>query len=69
MVCSKPDCRWPLSPTLYRNVGSDRVEWKMPATFLNVATTYYWKVRARNSDGVIGEWSRVFSFTTSKDAK
>jgi hypothetical protein len=69
MVCSKPDCRWPLSPTLYRNVGSDRGEWNVPATFLNVATTYYWKVRARNSDGGIGAWSRVFSFTTSKDAK
>jgi hypothetical protein len=69
MVCSKPDCRWPLSPTLYRNVGSDRGEWKVPATFLNAATIYYWKVRARNSDGGIGTWSRVFSFTTSKDAK
>lgn len=69
MVCSKPDCRWPLSPTLYQNVGSDHAGWKLPATFLNVATTYYWKVRARNSDGDIGEWSRVFSFRTSKDAK
>jgi hypothetical protein len=69
MICSKPDCRWPLSPTLYRNVGSDRAEWNVPATFLNVATTYYWKVRGRSSDGGIGAWSRVFSFATSKDAK
>jgi len=69
MVCSKPDCRWPLSPSLFRNVGYERGEWNVPATFLNAATTYYWKVRARNSTGGIGAWSPVFSFTTSKDAK
>jgi len=69
MVCFKPDCRWPVSPTLYRNVGSAKTEWKVPATFLNPATSYYWKVRGRDRDGRIGEWSRTFVFTTSKQAK
>jgi hypothetical protein len=30
MVSLRPDCRWPLSTTLHRNVGSDKTEWKIP---------------------------------------
>jgi hypothetical protein len=69
MVCFQPECRWPVSPTLYRNVGSARSEWRVPATFLNPATSYYWKVRARDRDGHIGQWSRTFVFTTSRQSK
>lgn len=69
MVSPERDCRWPVSPTLYQNVGSARPEWKVPATFLNRATTYYWKVRARNREGDIGPWSRAFAFTTSPKSK
>lgn len=69
MVSLRPDCRWPLSPSVYRNVGSPATQWKVPASFLNPGTTYYWKVRARDNHGNIGEWGPVFSFSTSARAK
>ena len=69
MVSLRPDCRWPLSTTLHQNVGSPKTEWKLPASFLNPGTTYYWKVRARNSRGDIGEWGPVFHFQTAADAR
>ena len=62
MVSLRPDCRWPLSNSVYRNVGSPATEWKVPESFLNPGTTYYWKVRARDSKGAIGEWGTIFSF-------
>jgi hypothetical protein len=65
MVSLRPDCRWPLSPTLWQNTGSEKTEWQLPISFLNPDTTYYWKVRARDSRGDIGEWSRVFQFRTA----
>jgi hypothetical protein len=65
MVSLRPDCRWPLASTLHQNTGSGQPEWKVPAGFLNPGTTYYWKVRARDGEGLIGGWSRVFSFRTS----
>lgn len=69
MVSLRPDCRWPLSPTLHQNVGSEKTEWKTPTTFLNPGTTYYWKVRARDNHGNIGPWSRVFHFRTTNQPK
>ncbi len=69
MVSLRPDCRWPLSPTLWQNVGSEKTEWAVPASFLNPDTTYYWKVRARDSRGDIGEWSPIFQFRTTENAK
>ena len=66
MVCLRPDCRWPLSTTLQQNVGSAETGWNVPASFLNPGTTYYWKVRARNSRGVIGDWGQVFRFRTRR---
>lgn len=69
MVSLRPDCRWPLSTTLHQNVGSAKTEWKVSASFLNPGTTYYWKVRARNDHGDIGEWGPVFHFQTAADAR
>ena len=69
MVSLCEDCRWPLSMSLYRNVGSDKCEWKVLESFLNPGTTYYWKVRARDSHGAEGEWGKVFSFRTADNAK
>ena len=68
MVSLRPDCRWPLSTTLHRNAGSAAAEWKVPASFLNPGTTYYWKVRARTAGGDVGDWGRVFQFRTTGDA-
>jgi hypothetical protein len=64
MVSPRPDCRWPLSPSLFRNMGSTATQWKVPATFLEPAAQYYWKVRPRNAQGDMGEWSEVFQFRT-----
>lgn len=69
MVSLRPDCRWPVSTTLHRNIDSDRTEWNVPEGFLNPGTTYYWKVRARDNHGHIGEWGPVFSFRTSENAR
>jgi len=69
MVSLRADCRWPLSPSLYRNVGSDKCEWTVPESFLNPKTTYYWRVRARDSRGAVGDWGEIFSFRTSSSAK
>ena len=68
MVSLRPGCRWPLSTALHQNVGSAKTEWKIPESFLNPGTTYYWKVRARGNGGDIGEWGTVFSFKTSRNA-
>jgi Transglutaminase-like superfamily len=68
-VSLRPDCRWPVSMTLYRNVGSDKCEWKVPESFLNPGTTYYWTVRARDNKGNVGQWGEIFSFTTTKKAR
>ncbi len=69
MVSARPDCRWPLAMSLYRNLGSESCRWQVAKSFLNPGTTYYWKVRARDTGGAVGPWSRVFSFTTDKNAK
>ncbi|HUU29992.1 MAG TPA: transglutaminase domain-containing protein [archaeon] len=69
LVSLRPDCRWPVSMSLYRNVGSARSEWKVPESFLNPGTAYFWKVRARDSRGAVGEWGEIFSFKTSAKAK
>jgi chitodextrinase len=37
----------------------------VPESFLNPGATYYWKVRARDSQGNISRWSQVFRFTTA----
>ncbi len=51
-------CRWPLSMSLYRNVGGPDCEWLVPESFLNPGTSYYWRVRARDSRSAVGEWGR-----------
>jgi hypothetical protein len=69
MVSLRPDCRWPLSPTLHQNVGSKKTEWKLPASILNPGTAYYWRVRVRNSRGDVGKWGPIFRFKTTDNAR
>ncbi|MFH1069719.1 MAG: transglutaminase domain-containing protein [Candidatus Glassbacteria bacterium] len=69
LVSLRPDCRWPVSMSLWRNIGSAACEWQVPASFLNPGTVYYWKVRARDSRGAVGEWGDIFSFKVSPAAK
>ncbi|HUU28305.1 MAG TPA: transglutaminase domain-containing protein [archaeon] len=68
MVSLRPDCRWPLSMSLYQNVGSPECAWTVPGSFLNPGTTYYWKIRARDSRQEAGNWGEIFSFRTAENA-
>ncbi|NLX99126.1 MAG: hypothetical protein GXY83_23555 [Rhodopirellula sp.] len=61
------DMRWPLSPNfeklVSRTPSAGKSEWTAPYRgLLNPATTYYWRVRARDDKGVWGPWSRTFHF-------
>ena len=69
MVSMRPDCSWPVSMSLYRNVGGPDCHWTVPESFLNPGTTYYWRVRARDSRGAVGQWGKVFSFETTSGAQ
>lgn len=60
--------KWPLSPTFDRLISKTpqrgTVSWVIPwRGLLNPGQRYYWRVRARNKDGLWGPWSRAFNFT------
>ncbi|MFC2076136.1 transglutaminase-like domain-containing protein [candidate division KSB1 bacterium] len=59
-----PQCRWPISTTLLTETGSDKAEWQLPDGWLNPNTTYYWTVKAKDSKGIWGKWSKPFRFKT-----
>ncbi|MBM4040233.1 MAG: hypothetical protein FJ290_17140 [Planctomycetes bacterium] len=66
-VCEREDMRWVLSPNFDKltslTPSKGKPEWAIPFTgLLNPDTTYYWRVRAKDSRGVWGAWSRRFSF-------
>lgn len=45
-------------------VVGDRQTFFAPANTFSSAGTYYWRIRATNSDGVVGEWSTAAEFST-----
>ncbi|MHC4363130.1 MAG: hypothetical protein ACYSTZ_09900 [Planctomycetota bacterium] len=66
-LSSTPDMRWPLSPNfdklISRTAWRGKAEWATAsAALLNPDTYYYWRVRAKNANGVSGSWSKVTSF-------
>lgn len=66
-VSRYPDFRWCVCPTFDRYVGRTRYagqrRWQPQfPNLLSPDETYYWRVRARSSQGVWGEWSEVRSF-------
>lgn len=66
MISLDPECRWPLATTLHKETDSGNSEWQLPEGWLNKDTSYFWKVKARDSRGVWGEWSEIYRFKTSK---
>ncbi|MFB3891632.1 MAG: hypothetical protein ACE15C_06365 [Phycisphaerae bacterium] len=72
-VCDRQDMRWPLSPNfdkvISRTPSAGKCEWTVPFTGLfNPDTAYYWRVRAKDSNGVWGPWSKAFSFKCAAPA-
>jgi hypothetical protein len=66
-LSNTPDMRWPLSPNfdklISRTASQGKAEWVVPSVgLLNPGTCYYWRVRAKNANGVWGPWSEVTSF-------
>jgi hypothetical protein len=62
-VSLRPDCAWPLTPSLDRDVR-EGAAFQIPKGWLNPRTTYYWRVRGEDEKGNFGPWSRIGSFTT-----
>jgi len=63
-ISLRPDCAWPVSPSLDVEVGSERPEFTVPESWLNPNTQYYWRVCARDARGDWGAYSRVWRFST-----
>ena len=66
-LSSMQDMRWPLSPNfdklISKTASRSKAEWIAPCIgLLNPDTDYYWRVRAKNANGVWGPWSEVSSF-------
>jgi hypothetical protein len=62
------DMKWPLSTNFYKLISrtADRgqAQYTLPAAGLLAPDhRYYWRVRAKNGQGVWGPWSKVWSFT------
>ena len=60
--------RWPLSPNFDKYVSrtpdKGKARYAMPRPgLLTHGKTYYWHVKAKDSHGVWGPWSRTWSFT------
>ena len=66
LISFDPQCRWPVATALYKETDSGQSEWQLPEGWLNGDTTYYWKVRAQDSQGNWSEWSEIFRFNTIK---
>ncbi|UCD51922.1 MAG: hypothetical protein JSW27_04650, partial [Phycisphaerales bacterium] len=72
-LSDRPDMRWPLSPNFDKYIsrtpdrGSARYTLPRPG-LLTPGTTYYWHVKAKDSNGVWGSWSDTWSFTAQGPA-
>jgi len=67
-LSDRADMRWPLSTNFYKLISrtADRgqAQYTLPAVGLLAPNhQYFWRVRAKNGQGVWGPWSKVWSFT------
>jgi len=61
-LSDREDLAWPLSSNFEKLI--DRPRLALPgAGLLSAGRKYYWRVRARNVEGVWGPWSRTWTFT------
>ena len=63
-----PDLRWPLSSNFRKLISNtadrDKAQYTLPRVgLLTPDHQYYWRVRAKNAQGVWGPWSQTWSFT------
>jgi len=67
-LSARADMQWPLSMSfaklISRTADAGHTHYTLPAAgLLNPDTEYFWHVRAKDSQGVWGPWSRTWSFT------
>jgi len=67
-LADRPDVRWPMSPNfdkyISRTPDQSKARYALPRSgLLTHGKTYYWRVKARDSHGVWGPWSDIWSFT------
>ncbi len=69
-LSDRPDMRWPISPNFDKYIsrtpdhGTARHALPRPG-LLSHGKTYYWHVKAKDSNGVWGPWSDTWSFAAS----
>ena len=67
-LSDRQDMKYALSPVFEKltskTPANGAAEWQVPFEgMLNPDQTYYWRVRARNGEGLWGDWSPTWSFT------
>ena len=65
-VSARPDMLLPISGNFDRITSSPKAEWDVPQGWLVKGRTYYWRIRARDSNGVWGNWSKIWKFRTKE---
>src|SRR5262245_21818802 len=72
-LSDRPDMAWPLSSNFEKLVsntpGRGRASYRLPYPgLLTPGVTYYWRVRAKDAQGVWGPWGATWSFTAGGPA-
>jgi len=65
-VSARPDMLVPISCNFDLITGSSKPEWDVPQGWLVKDRTYYWRVRARDNNGVWSNWSKIWKFRTQE---
>jgi acetyl esterase/lipase len=73
-LCDRPDMAWALSSNFSKLVSNTadrgKARYTVPCTGLfTPGRAYYWRVRAKNSKGLWGPWSKTWRFTACGSAQ
>ena len=63
-ISLREDFAWPVAPNLDVSTPSPRPLFRVPESWLNPDTVYYWRVRARDGHGDWGPFSGTWRFRT-----